>query len=239
MFGIFKSKHNLLKSGILKNMTDIHSHVLPGVDDGSPDMETSISLLQYMERLGFRTVWLTPHVMTDYHTTPELLRQRFAALCDTYKGDMELHLGSEYMMDSAFTGRLKGELLPINGSTLLVETSYMSPPVGLDDILMEVWNAGFHPLIAHPERYYYMDESDYRELKEKGYYFQLNLMSLSGYYGSRPKIVSEHLLQEGMYDYIGTDLHHLERYQPMLENLKLTDKQLEAVEVLIDNNANI
>ena len=117
--------------------------------------------------------------------------------------------------------------------------SYMYPPPGLPDILMKVWNAGYQPVIAHPERYLYMEEKDYLLLKEKGYSFQLNLMSLSGYYGPHPKVVSEKLLKQKMYDFVGTDLHHLERYRPMLDQLRLTRRQLEALEGLIANNARI
>lgn len=223
----------------MKGMTDVHSHILPGVDDGSPDMTTSLELLRYMEQLGFRKVWLTPHIMEDYRTSNEQLRQRFGELKAAYTGSLELGLASEYMMDAAFTERLKGEVLPIGDKYLLVETSYMYPPAGLHDILMEVWNAGYRPVIAHPERYLYMDEADYRELKEKGYHFQLNLMSLSGYYGKRPKVVSEKLLQQGMYDLVGSDLHHLERYRTMLDTLKLTRKQLDLLGVLFENNSQL
>lgn len=239
MFGLFKTKHNLIDSGLIKGMTDVHSHILPGVDDGSPDMTTSLGLLRYMERLGFRKVWLTPHIMEDYRTSNERLQQRFGELKAAYTGSLELGLASEYMMDAAFTDRLKEEVLPIGDKHLLVETSYMYSPVGLHEILMEVWNAGYFPVIAHPERYLYMEEADYRELKEKGYYFQLNLMSLSGYYGKRPKQVGEKLLQQGMYDLVGSDLHHLERYQPMLDALKLTREQLDWLGVLFENNSQL
>ena len=85
----------------------------------------------------------------------------------------------------------------------------------------------------------YMDLDDYQQLKGNGYEFQLNLLSLSGYYGSRPKIVAEDLLQRGMYDFVGSDLHHLYHYQTMLEHLKLTTKQLDALEQLLENNAHI
>lgn len=239
MFGIFKSKYKLVESGILKGMTDIHSHVLPGVDDGSPDIETSLSLLRYMESLGLREVWLTPHIMEDYPSLNQKLQQRFEALRAAYSGPLSLSLSSEYMMDAAFTGKLKGELLPLGKNHLLVETSYMSPPVGLQEILMQVWNAGYLPVIAHPERYLYMDEKDYGQLKERGYSFQLNLMSLSGYYGKRPQAVSEDLLKKGWYDYVGSDLHHLHRYAPMLESLKLKREQIDALGVLLENNSTI
>lgn len=177
--------------------------------------------------------------MEDYPTLNKKLQQQFDVLKTAYSGPLDLWLSSEYMMDAAFTNKLDGEVLPLGSSHLLVETSYMYPPPGLLDILMKVWNAGYQPVIAHPERYLYMGEKDYLQLKEKGYSFQLNLMSLSGYYGPHPKVVSEKLLKQRMYDFVGTDLHHLERYRPMLDQLRLTRKQLEALEGLIANNARI
>ena len=104
------------------------------------------------------------------------------------------------------------------------------------DILEQVRHAGYFPLIAHPERYTYMEKKDYIALHEEGYEFQLNLMSLSGYYNPGAKAVSEWLLKKGMYTYVGSDLHHLERYQPMLEEMKLTAEQLDALSMLIANN---
>ena len=150
MFGIFKSKYNLINSGLMKGMTDIHSHVLPGVDDGSPDINTSLSLLRYMESIGLREVWLTPHIMEDYPTLNKKLQQQFDVLKAAYSGPLNLRLSSEYMMDAAFTNKLDGEVLPLGSSHLLVETSYMYPPPGLPDILMKIWNAGYQPVIAPP-----------------------------------------------------------------------------------------
>ena len=172
-------------------------------------------------------------------TPNKKLRQQLDVLKAAYSGPLDLRLSSEYMMDATFTNKLDGEVLPLGSSHLLVETSYMYPPPGLPDILMKIWNAGYQPVIAHPERYLYMEEKDYLLLKEKGYSFQLNLMSLSGYYGPHPKVVSEKLLKQKMYDFVGTDLHHLERYRPMLDQLRLTRRQLEALEGLIANNARI
>lgn len=233
----FKKRHNLLKSGILQGKTDIHSHILPGVDDGSPDVETSLQLLDFMAELGYTTVWLTPHVMYDLHNTAAKLQQHYDELLSAYQGSIQLHLASEYMMDQGLNERLTTDPLRLGKEHLLVETSYMNPPAGLAEILISVWNAGFHPLIPHPERYMYMELEDYQELKSNGYEFQLNLLSLSGYYGSRPKLVAEDLLQRGMYDFVGSDLHHLHRYKYFLEHMKLTTKQLDAVEQLLENNA--
>ena len=238
MFGI-KIRHNLLKSGILEGKTDIHCHLLPGVDDGSPDMVHSLELLDYMQELGYTSVWLTPHVMSDLHNTAAKLQGRFSELKTQYHGPLTLHLASEYMMDAAFEERLNTDALRLGRDHLLVETSYMSAPVDLDDILLKVWNKGYHPLIAHPERYMYMEEDDYWSLRDRGYEFQLNLMSLSGYYGGRPKYVAEQLLDADFYDFVGTDLHHIDRYDDFLRNLKLTRRQLDQLEELLANNANV
>ena len=232
-------RHRLLRSGILKGRTDIHSHILPGVDDGSPDIPNSLDLLDYMEEIGFARVWFTPHVMADLHQTTEHLQQVFDDFMSHYKGPLQLHLASEYMMDAAFRDQLHAAPLRLGQDHLLVETSYMSGPMDLQDILLDVWQTGFKPLIAHPERYMYMDEADYQLLHDKGYDFQLNLMSLSGYYGGRPKFVAEKLLEQGFYTYVGSDLHHLDRYEDFLYDLRLTRRQLDQLDQLLANNENV
>ncbi len=234
---MFHFKHRIIKSGILQGKTDIHCHVLPGVDDGSPDMPHSLDLLDYMEQdLGFSDVWLTPHVMQGNGNTAERIKKPFTQLVSQYEGKMQLHLASEYMMDGGFIERLNTDALPVGNKHLLVETSYMSGPNDLYDILLKVWNSGYKPLIAHPERYMYMSEDDYHNLKGLGYEFQLNLLSLSGYYGVRPRLVSESLLEEGLYDNVGTDIHHLDRFEDYLWKLKLTRRQLDHIEQLFANN---
>lgn len=238
MFGF--GRHRLVNSGILRGKTDIHCHVLPGVDDGSPDADHSLDLLDYMaEDLGFKEVWFTPHVMADGGNTAARLQARLDEFLPLYEGDIKIHLASEYMMDQGFRERLHTDPLRLGKSHLLVETSYMSGPHDLYKILEDVWNCGFHPLIAHPERYMYMDMDDYNELKSNGYEFQLNFMSLSGYYGPVPKEKAERFLSEGMYDFTGSDLHHLYRYEDYLYDLKLTRKQLDALERLLENNVNV
>lgn len=240
MFFSFKKKHSLVQSGILKGMTDIHSHILPGVDDGSPDKATSLELLQFLEELGITSVWFTPHVMSDMkQNTNTYLRERFETFRTSYKGPIQLHQAGEYMMDAQFTAKLPAEVLPLGENHLLVETSYMLPPVGMKDILAAV-RKNYFPVIAHPERYTYMTMDDYRNLyRTDGYNLQLNLMSLSGYYSPGARHAAEALLAAGMYTYVGTDLHHLERYAPMLQSMKLTSAQLDALSVLIANNDQI
>ena len=240
MFFSFKKRHNLIQSGILKGMTDIHSHILPGVDDGSPDKASSLELLQFLEELGIVSVWFTPHIMSDMQqNTSTYLTEQFESFRTGYKGPIKLHQAGEYMMDAQFTSKLPSEVLPLGRNHLLVETSYMLPPVGMKDILTQV-RQNYFPVIAHPERYTYMNMEDYRNLyRTDGYHLQLNLMSLSGYYGPGARHAAEALLNAGMYTYIGTDLHHLERYASMLKSMKLTREQLDALSTLIANNENI
>ena len=237
---MFSFKHRLIKSGILQGKTDIHCHVLPGVDDGSPDLPHSLDLLDYMEHdLGFVAAWLTPHVMQGNGNAAARLQEPFNQLLRQYDGSMRLRLSSEYMMDGGFDERLTTDALVLGKRHLLVETSYMNGPNNLYDILLSVWHRDLKPLIAHPERYMYMSDDDYRNLKGHGYEFQLNLLSLSGYYGVRPRLVAEHLLEEGFYDNVGTDLHHLDRFEDYLYDLKLTRHQLDSIEKLFANNEDL
>ena len=230
----------MLKSGILKGKTDIHCHILPGVDDGSPDIPHSLDLLDYMEEdLGFSAIWLTPHVMEANGNTPTRLRKRLIELLPQYKGKMKISLSSEYMMDSHFHEYFEAGPLPLGDHHLLVETSYVNGPNDLYDILLSVWHKDLKPLIAHPERYMYMGEEDYQHLKGLGYEFQLNLLSLSGYYGPRPKLVAEHLLEEEMYDNVGTDLHHLDCYEDYLYRMRLTRKEIDTIEELFARNESL
>ena len=208
----FHKKITLEESGFLNGFTDWHSHILPGVDDGVQTMEEALRILAEYERLGVKEVWLTPHIMEDIPNTTEGLRERFSDLQAEYKGSVELNLAAENMIDNLFEERLRGnDLLPLGkeGNQLLVETSYYSPPMGLPDILQRVKAKGYYPVLAHPERYAYMDTDYYRRLKDMGVKFQLNLFSLLGRYGEAAKKKAEYLQKHGMYDYSGTDLHRL------------------------------
>lgn len=208
MLSLFRP--NLRKSGIFNGFTDWHCHLLPGVDDGIAEMRDTLAVLARYEELGVREVWITPHIMEDYPNTPSTLQARYAELCAAWHGGVRLHLAAEHMLDGLFLQRLgRGELLPIGEARqhLLVETSYFNPPVGFRDILREVMAAGYHPLLAHPERYIYMDGEDYAELREMGVRFQLNLTSLVGMYGESVRKKARMLLKKGMYHATGTDLH--------------------------------
>ena len=216
----FKKKvSTLADAGLMQGLTDWHSHILPGVDDGIPDMEKSLETLREYEHMGVRRVWLTPHIMEDYDNETSALRSRFAELQAEWKGGVELRLGAENMLDSLFEDRLAArDFLPVGdeGSHLLVETSYFSPPMNFDDLIDEIQAAGYHVLLAHPERYRYMDETDYNRLKERGVDFQLNFMSTVGMYGETARKKAAWLLKEGMANAVGSDVHRLGSLQKML-----------------------
>ena len=198
--------------GILRGFTDYHSHILPGVDDGSSDMDESLSILSQMEESGVASVWLTPHIMDDIPNETNMLKEKFTALSAIYTGTIHLHLAAEYMLDSLFDERLvSDDILPLTADKhyLLVETSTFSSPVDMSEKLSFIKSRGYVPLLAHPERYEYMQMSHYFSLKSQNISFQLNLSSLAGMYGDRVRIRAEKLLKLGLYDKIGSDTHSL------------------------------
>ena len=216
----FRKKQTLEESGFFRGFTDWHCHILPGVDDGVQTMEEALQILAEYERLGVKEVWLTPHIMEDIPNTTEKLRDRFTELRTAYQGSVMLHLASENMLDNLFEERLeKNDLLPIgkDGKHLLVETSYFNPPMGLSNILLRIKAKGYHPVLAHPERYLYMSMSDYKQLKSMNIQFQLNQFSIIGLYGKDVQKRAVALQELGSYDYIGSDLHSISTLQNALK----------------------
>ena len=215
--GLFNRTVKVSESGLLKGRTDWHCHLLPGVDDGFKELERSLEALARYEQEGITDVWLTPHIMEDIPNTTSDLKARFESLKAAYPGGIRLNLASENMMDALFDERLDaGDLLPLGEGRLLVETSFFNPPFDMDGILNRVKSKGFFPLLAHPERYIYMDMRRYEALKADGIEFQLNITSLIGAYGHEAKAKAEKLLQAGMYEYSGTDLHRLSSFEHLL-----------------------
>ncbi len=226
-----KKRIPLKDSGIFEGFTDWHSHILPGVDDGVQTMEEALEILRLYESLGVKSIWLTPHIMEDMPNTTTHLRERYAELQAAYSGRIKLHLASENMLDNLFEERLeKNDLLPLgeSGDHLLVETSYFNPPMGLNNILLRIKSKGYIPVLAHPERYVYMDAGDYRQLKEMNVMFQLNLSSIVGGYGTEVKKKAEWLLKNGFYDVAGSDVHRFEAWETTIarKSTKIEDLPL-------------
>ena len=216
---LFKKKIRLKDSGFFQGFIDWHCHLLPGVDDGVQTMEESLQILSFYEQLGVSEVWLTPHIMEDIPNTTEGLKERFAKLNAAYQGNITLLLAAENMLDNLFEERLaKNDLLPLgkDGKHLLVETSYFNPPMELLSVLQRIQKKGYYPLLAHSERYEYMQKRDYQALKEEHVSFQLNLPSLAGMYGKHVQEKAEALLKAGMYDRTGCDIHAIGCYKTLV-----------------------
>jgi tyrosine-protein phosphatase YwqE len=214
MLGLFNRRRSLLESGLLKGAVDQHSHILYGLDDGVKTQEDSLAILRFLEEQGVSEVWFTPHVMEDVPNTTEGIRARFAELKGVYHGGLRFHLAAEYMIDTLFEERLAArDLLTHGNDTVLVETSAVAPPINLWEVLETMRKAGYRPLIAHPERYRYMDKADYKRLHDMGCFLQMNLPSIVGFYGESARERALDLLDKGWYSMVGSDCHRYRAIQ--------------------------
>ncbi len=235
MFSFFNKKLSIADSGLLNNFVDRHTHILPGVDDGFKTLSDSLDALTKMQELGVKEVWLTPHIMTDYPNKPEQLKKKFKELKAAYDGNIRLNLAAENMLDNLFVQRFEeNNLLLMNDNRILVETSYFNPPMEFEGIMGDILNSKYTPLLAHPERYRYMDKKQYKQLKDKGVLFQLNLGSLVGGYGKTTQEVAREILANGWYDYIGSDIHSLKHLQQITQTPRLLKKEISLLQNIID-----
>lgn len=212
---------------------DIHSHLIPGIDDGSQSMEESLSLLKGIEALGYEKVITTPHIMADaYKNTPEIIYEGLHLLreASSQEGiELEIEAAAEYYLDDGFYKHLESRnLMTIVGEYILFETSYISKPLQFEEMIFAIGTAGYKPLLAHPERYRYIKEplKEYSRLKELGVMFQVNINSFGGHYGKSAKTLATFLCNEGMIDFLGSDTHHIKQVQT-LEALLRTEQYAE------------
>lgn len=223
-------------SGLLEGFCDYHSHLLPGVDDGVQEMQETLQILSLWEEAGVSEVWLTPHIMEDLPNSPQDLKNLFAKLEACYSGKIRLHLAAENMMDRLFHERVGNkDLLPIGkeGKHLLVETSYYNPPMNMEETIDIIHEMGFTPVLAHPERYQYMDMDDYLRWKQKGVLLQLNIPSILGVYGPEVLKKAGWLLEKNMYDCCGTDTHSQDFAEDFL-NSRIKKKTAMAIKRMIE-----
>jgi protein-tyrosine phosphatase len=207
---------------------DMHSHLLPGLDDGAETLEHSLDLLRALRDLGYRKLIMTPHIMGDfYKNTPEgiraALRQLREAAASAGLGDIELECAAEYYLDEFLGHKLTDgtEMLTFGGDKryLLFETSYMNEPLNLFETIFDLQGRGYQPVLAHPERYtyFYGRFAEVEKLRrDHGVLLQINLNSLAGYYSPAAKKVAEQLIDAGLVDFVGTDTHHLRHTDTLL-----------------------
>jgi tyrosine-protein phosphatase YwqE len=231
-------------SDFLDGMTDVHTHLLPGVDDGVQKMNETLHTLDYMSSMGVKHVILTPHIMAEIpQNNPQRLKEIFEQTKAAVAGIISISLGGEYMLDAAFPSTLKKkEILQLGASHLLVETSYLSPPRNLEQLLYSIRIAGYTPVLAHPERYVYIHSDErFVKLKENGAKLQLNLFSLIGMYGRNARQTALRLIDMGLYDFTGTDTHRFEVYADVFdhERIRLSAARRREIFRIIENNSTL
>ncbi|HUR09935.1 MAG TPA: CpsB/CapC family capsule biosynthesis tyrosine phosphatase [Flavitalea sp.] len=237
MFSIFrkKVKANVDLSGI---GTDMHSHLLPGIDDGAPDPAMSIELMRGLHSLGYRQLITTPHIMSDMYRND---RASIAAALSVLQRESETAglispaAAAEYFMDDYFDLLVEENvpLMTLRDNWVLVEFSFVGAPANLKQKIFNLQIKGYQPVIAHPERYIYFfnNKKWYEELKDAGCLFQVNLLSLAGYYGKVPNDLAQYLIKKKYVDLLGTDLHHLRHLQVLQQSPQL----MEGVNTLLDS----
>lgn len=236
MFSIFNKKVDFKIGEVLQ--VDMHSHILPGIDDGAADVEASMLLIDGLIALGYKKLIATPHIISDIHPntreTIEAAYQSLKAELDKRNYTIPIGYGAEYMLDENFLTLVEaGNLLTIHDNIVLIETMFMDSPPNLEHILFQLQTHGYTPLLAHPERYHYVDKSLSRlvPFQDRNCLLQSNALSFTGYYGKREQEVAFKLLDAGLIDFIGSDMHH-SRHLRNMQNFVVPAKvarQLEGV----------
>lgn len=201
---------------------DMHSHFVPGIDDGAKTIEDALALLRGMEAFGYRKIITTPHVMGDfYRNTPETILGGLEKLKEAAVAEgisLELQAAAEYYDDFELDKKLDSEkLLTFGDQYLLFEVSYLNEPSNINSLIFKIITSGYKPVLAHPERYpfWYKRFDMFETLKEKGVLLQLNINSLTGHYSPEAKKVAEYLIDKNMVDFLGSDCHHIGHQQLM------------------------
>ena len=227
MFSIFKKKIPANYSDYFPIVTDIHSHILPGIDDGSPDIDTSLFLINGLIKLGIKQSVATPHIIGDlYRNDANSINNSLSLLNKTLlekQIDFKVSAAAEYMLDAYFLELLstKIPLLTVKDNLVLTEFSYADKPYNVEQIVFAIITENYQPILAHPERYgyYHNDFKQYDFLNELGFLLQVNLLSLTGYYGKPAAKAANYLIKNNLASFVGTDLHH-ERHLDALSDSK-------------------
>ena len=231
---LFKSKPTL-RELIPEGFIDIHSHILPGIDDGAKDVNESKELIEGMKNLGFSKIIGTPHTYSGiYDNTNESIKNSFKKIKELSINNILIGFASEYMLEKSIIEKSENNsLLCLKDNHILVEMSYISKPTNLYEILFQIIHNGYRPILAHPERYRFIQNNfkEYYKLKKVGCLFQLNLLSSTNYYGKEVAKVSDKLLENNLIDFVGSDIHrkaHIEYFNKSI-NIKNIEKLQSAI----------
>lgn len=205
---------------------DVHSHFIPGIDDGAQTLEQTMELLTAMHDLGYRKVITTPHSMADgYKNSPEIILgglEKVRAEVQRQGLDITVEAAAEYYLDHALEEQVNaGTVLTFGNKLLLFELPFIGEPAMLKHVVFQMQTQGYRPVLAHPERYtfWYNDFNKFTELKERGVLFQLNLVALSGAYGPQAKQMAERMIDAGYYELLGSDCHNMNHVQAIHNTL--------------------
>lgn len=238
MFGFFSKKYFLVD--YLKDFVDIHNHILPGIDDGAETASDSEFLLKGLTELGFVKFVATPHILRPlYPNTPETIQAAEKELNQHLKAqnlnDIIVDAAAEHMIDDSFEDMIGiGAFMPLRDRYLLVEMSYLQPPLNFEEAINQVKDIELMPILAHPERYGFMHEryGQYKTLVDQGVLLQLNILSLGGYYGNNMQKIAFKLLEDNLVTFLASDLHNT-RHLGALKEITLTQKQISLLEPVI------
>jgi len=225
-------------------LVDMHSHVLPGLDDGAESMLDSVELIRELSKLGYKKLIATPHIMGDFFkNTPEIINKKLELVRKALKEhqvDVELDAAAEYYLDEWFIKLLDSNtpLLTFGNKYLLFETSYINESAYFKEALFKIKSLGLKPVLAHPERYTYLysDFSRFQDLYNQGVLFQININSLSGYYSKTAQKYAAKLIEKNMVDFIGTDCHGV-RHVEALRKARSTKEYSKLLYSKILNNS--
>ncbi|WP_370089947.1 tyrosine-protein phosphatase [Ekhidna sp.] len=222
---------------------DIHSHLIHNIDDGSQSIEQSIEMLRELVKLGFKKVITTPHIHPRYPNTPQIIMDGFEKLqaaVSSLDFEMEMEVAAEYYVDDAFMKKVKADdtILSFGDKYVLVESSFINKPAFFESVLFDLKTKGYQPVLAHPERYQFLEGRMewLEELKSMGVMLQVTLGSIGGYYGSIPQKLGKQLLQREMVDFLGSDLHRYSHLEFLAKGLKSKEVQKSIKENQLKNH---
>jgi protein-tyrosine phosphatase len=237
----FNKKKPFLKDLIPNDFIDIHSHLLPGIDDGANTIEDSLRLINVLKDIGFSEFITTPHVIKNvWDNSRIIIEETLKSTCNSLTSNNitnSFKAAAEYMLDESFRNLFEdGNLLTLKENYVLVEMSYLNPPLNLYDIIFNLQVSGYKPVLAHPERYnfFHSNVNEYKRLKKVGCLFQMNLLSSVGYYGPEVAKAADYLLENKMIDFVGSDVHH-DKHLSFFEK-KIVLKNLDPLKEALQNN---
>ena len=220
---------------------DIHNHVLPGIDDGAKTVEDSLALIKGFAEFGVTDFICTPHIMENYYpNTPETINKALSLLQNALKmndlSHVHVEAAAEHMIDAGFEGRLEEhKIMPLGENYILIEMSYLQPSLNLFDMVEKISENKLYPILAHPERYNFLHGKikSFEEFKKKGMLLQLNILSVSGYYGKEVQSTALSLLDNNLLDFIATDIHNT-RQLKALKEIKIKDTTLDKLLPIVE-----